>query len=501
MTEKLVGRTLASILPTIISGLYSDKYDIVREYCQNAYDAILLKYKTTAAKNGLITITISGNDIRIHDNGTGMTKDVVRKLSTIGYSTKDTNDQVGYRGIGRLSGICGARKIHFVTKSKDENVEYLFEIDSDGLTNEFSDRETKFSMDAGELLAKYSSMEEKILQDTNNGESYTTVVLHQVYGDAGKLLDPVKLKEYLELNLPLPTNKAFEHSKDIESLYSEHLPNFPNISIQLNGQLLTKPFHLLEENKSYERMILKNAKGKVLAASWYTWDPNKSEMINNERLRGLRFRHKGFTIGDPGDMRNLLRTSPQQIPDWFSGEVIVVDGRALISSDRSRFEDTISRSELNIAMEHVLGKNLSLIARDRSSKISTKRFLVKGKLQIEYLNKILTSEKYKSKEELQNIADEANNLAEKIKNKTYTTSTNRDKNNLRETVSDILEKAQKVRKKAKEENGIHDKVQLSEQSKAIHSILKIAIKKHCKNCKSANVLLTKIDSDILNELK
>ncbi len=498
MSEKLVGRTLASILPTIISGLYRDKFDIVREYCQNAYDAILVKYKDNAARSGEINITISETDIRIHDNGTGMTREVVKQLSTIGYSTKDTKDQVGYRGIGRLSGICGAKEIHFVTKNQDEDVEYLFKIDADGLTREFSDRDTKFSMEAGELLAKYSSMQEKHLPHAQKSESYTTVILHRVYGDAGKLVDLVKLKDYLELNLPIPTNKALEHSKHIESLYSGYVSHFQSIPIRLNGQLLTKPFHLLEENKSYDSLLLKNAKGKILAVSWYMWDPNKSEMIRNERLRGLRFRHKGFTIGSPSEMRNLLNTSPQQIPDWFSGEVIVVDERAFISSDRSRFEDTISRSELNVAMENVLGKRLSLIARDRSSRISTKNLLSKGTDKIESLNKALNSERYRSKEELLNIADEARHLATKMKTKSYTTTKHKDKEKLRETVSDILEKVEKVNKKAKEENGIHGKIELSGQALTIHKILRSAIKNQCKKCRGAHELLTKIENDILN---
>ena len=48
--SKIVGRTLAGILPTLISGLYSDKFDMVREYCQNAYDAILINYQKNIKK-------------------------------------------------------------------------------------------------------------------------------------------------------------------------------------------------------------------------------------------------------------------------------------------------------------------------------------------------------------------------------------------------------------------------------------------------------------------
>ena len=73
MQIKVEGRTVASIIPTLVSGLYFDRFDLVREYCQNSYDAILLKYRGRAKNDGRIKIKIDGDSLHIHDNGTGMT--------------------------------------------------------------------------------------------------------------------------------------------------------------------------------------------------------------------------------------------------------------------------------------------------------------------------------------------------------------------------------------------------------------------------------------------
>jgi hypothetical protein len=261
INEAVSAKTLASIIPTLVSGLYKNKSDLVREYCQNAYDAILEEYGSRASTEGRIDITINGTDIMIHDNGTGMSKEVIEKCATIGYSTKDVPTQVGYRGIGRLSGICAAEKIHFVTRTKTDPHEYTFEIDAKALIESLN-REIKFTQEAAELLCAHSTLKGRIVGGDEHNH-YTTVILHGVYGDSGKILNESQLRDYLEINLPVPINPLLQESEKINFLYSTHQADFPNIDCYLNKHQIFKPYHVVEGEKSFKSLTLGNVNRKL----------------------------------------------------------------------------------------------------------------------------------------------------------------------------------------------------------------------------------------------
>ncbi len=498
---EIKGKTLASIIPTLVSGLYSDRFDLIREYCQNAYDAILLKYGEEASIKGLVDIRIDGRNISIHDNGTGMTKEVVANLATLGYTTKDTPEQVGDRGIGRLSGICAARKIHFVTKAAGDSEEWIFEINAGDLVASL-DRETKLTKDAGEILASFSKARTQGVRSSEINKSYTTVILYDIIGSAGKLLDDKQTREYLELTLPVYVNPKSEYSAEIRTLYNEYLSQFPNICLRLNGKQIYKPFHRINFNSNhieYESQVIKNDRGKTIAVVWYIWDPSESSMINNEWLRGLRFRQKSFTIGNSMDMREILNTSPVQVADWFAGEVIVVDEDCIVSSDRSRFEDNEARAVLLGSLEQKIGKRLTRIANERSYRNKTDKLMEKAKDVRGELSKIVNPTTHVSEKEAKKTLTEARKVRMELEKRKTRATDNKEQHKMKSLITGISEGERKASKTVRaNDNPVTES--MDQQARMVYSILIDAINKNWERSSTVEELITRIEKVLIKKL-
>lgn len=119
----------AGILSIITESLYDNPIVVFREYVQNSVDSIL---KTENPQNGLINIRQSENDLIFLDNGAGIESTVFKeKMIKIGSSTKVKQTNLGYKGIGRLSGIPYCKKLIFINITDfDANKYQTFTIDS-----------------------------------------------------------------------------------------------------------------------------------------------------------------------------------------------------------------------------------------------------------------------------------------------------------------------------------------------------------------------------------
>src|SRR6266542_1420483 len=126
--EPLRGRVVVGkdILELLSTAMYVDPLSIVREYVQNATDAV-----DSARAQGLFDGGTSGRvDVEIHadsrelvvrDNGVGVpAADVERDLASFVASGKRGKGFRGFRGVGRLGGLGYARALTFRTRSIDD---------------------------------------------------------------------------------------------------------------------------------------------------------------------------------------------------------------------------------------------------------------------------------------------------------------------------------------------------------------------------------------------
>lgn len=109
MIESNVG---AGILSIITESLYDNPIVVFREYVQNSVDSIL---KAQNQDNYEIKIWHEGDNLCFLDNGSGInTQSFYEEMIKIGDSQKKKTRNLGYKGIGRLSGVPYCQKLTFV---------------------------------------------------------------------------------------------------------------------------------------------------------------------------------------------------------------------------------------------------------------------------------------------------------------------------------------------------------------------------------------------------
>jgi molecular chaperone HtpG len=128
------------IIELLANQIYQSPLAMLRENIQNAYDAILMR----AARNEpgflpQITVELASSEIKVRDNGVGMTKDVIRNNFWMAGSSGKNNDAaraagvVGTFGIGGMAnfGIAGELKIE--TESIDSLERHISHVKVDDL--------------------------------------------------------------------------------------------------------------------------------------------------------------------------------------------------------------------------------------------------------------------------------------------------------------------------------------------------------------------------------
>lgn len=109
MSNNYVG---AGILNIITESLYDNPIVVFREYVQNSMDSIL---KQEPHDHCEIKIWNTNHDLFFLDNGRGIdTRFFYEEMKKIGASTKKKQKNLGYKGIGRLSGVPYCKKLSFV---------------------------------------------------------------------------------------------------------------------------------------------------------------------------------------------------------------------------------------------------------------------------------------------------------------------------------------------------------------------------------------------------
>lgn len=120
MIEAKVG---AGILNVITESLYDKPIVVFREYVQNSVDSF---FKVNDNKEELCSqICFDGESLFFLDNGVGIEKDeFLGKMKDIGGSGKNKTVNIGYKGIGRLSGIPYCKEMVFVNICSYRKREY-----------------------------------------------------------------------------------------------------------------------------------------------------------------------------------------------------------------------------------------------------------------------------------------------------------------------------------------------------------------------------------------
>lgn len=107
-----MSRVGSGIINVITESLYDNPIVVFREYVQNSVDSI---YRTENADDRDIYIYFKNNTLYFADNGDGIKEDLFDiQMGGIAHSEKIKQKNLGYKGIGRLSGLPYCDRLTFV---------------------------------------------------------------------------------------------------------------------------------------------------------------------------------------------------------------------------------------------------------------------------------------------------------------------------------------------------------------------------------------------------
>ncbi|GAI20061.1 unnamed protein product, partial [marine sediment metagenome] len=111
------------IIDLLAKQIYQTPLALLRENCQNAYDAVLLRRHLLPSFQPAITIAVTPTQVEVTDNGIGMTKQELEKhywrAGSSGKSSPEARAAgvVGTFGIGAMANFGVASKLTVITES------------------------------------------------------------------------------------------------------------------------------------------------------------------------------------------------------------------------------------------------------------------------------------------------------------------------------------------------------------------------------------------------
>lgn len=158
MSDNRVG---AGILNIITESLYDNPIVVFREYVQNSMDSIL-KCETNVNEREIRIWNSEGN-LFFLDNGNGIKREIFKdEMLKIGASSKKKQRNLGYKGIGRLSGVPYCKKLVFINLYDYVNGKaQIYRIDSE-LYDSIKNDDSYSNLSFVDLMDKIGTYEEDI---------------------------------------------------------------------------------------------------------------------------------------------------------------------------------------------------------------------------------------------------------------------------------------------------------------------------------------------------
>lgn len=336
-------------LESLTSGMYSDPYVVFREYIQNATDSIDAAYKARILKHGIDKITISLNpaerEIVIEDNGLGVESESAEKtLVSIGNSQKSSDNDRGFRGIGRLSALSYCSELTFETSYVGENIGTRVTFDAKKLSDLLM-ANNDVDVSVIDVLQKVYSVDTFPSCETDH---YFRVILSGVEGSSG-LNKYDDVLDYLSQNVPVPYSPEFSWGKEIvKRLKSEgYLERKYNIYLSFGGKTIPvyKPYKdefLVDKGKNNTDRIkdisiikIQQASGGLSAIGWIA-QTNYLGSIYDKTVKGIRIRKGNILIGDNQTLNVVFKDA--RFNGWSVGEIFAVDAHLVPNARRDNFE-------------------------------------------------------------------------------------------------------------------------------------------------------------------
>lgn len=346
MSDIIIGK---HTLESLTSGMYSDPYVVFREYIQNAADSIDSAYEAAVLKPGedqiRITLSPSERKIIIEDNGVGVAKEnALKSLVSIGNSKKSSENERGFRGIGRLSGLSYCSKLVFETSCLGEAIKTIVVFDAKKLSYLLMS-DTGADISVTDVLQEVYSIER---DSCPSKEHFFRVILEGVDESSGlNKFDDVL--DYLSQNVPVPYSPDFSWGKEIEKRlkregYESRKYNL-HLSFGSNTVPVYKPYKdvfLVDKGKNITDNIrditivkIQQSSGNLSAIGWLA-ETNYLGSIYDKSIKGIRLKKGNILIGDSQTLNVAFKDA--RFNGWSVGEIFAIDPLLVPNARRDNFE-------------------------------------------------------------------------------------------------------------------------------------------------------------------
>lgn len=338
-----------NVIENLTTAMYENFLIVYREYIQNSADSI-----DKAIKQGLIDKKSANIDIEIdegkkyiaiEDNGAGISADKFKKImSSIADSTKDSSENKGFRGIGRLGGISTCSTLKFSCSVSGEDVMSVVVWDANKVKEILGD--VTQNPEASKLVDDVTSYE---TYPCEKDKHFFKVELIDVEKSASELLDVDKIKKYLSSVAPLPYAMGFIFSSKIHEFAEKMGFTIDEYNVFVNGDRLFKRYttKLYEEKGSqkvkYDEIIdvkcevFRNDKDEVLGWIWYGISRFEKQIPVINDMRGIRLRKGNIQIGDEQTFLNHDFYKEPRGYLYLIGEVFAVHSELRPNARRDYF--------------------------------------------------------------------------------------------------------------------------------------------------------------------
>ncbi len=304
-----VGR---SMLETITVALYENPIILFREYVQNSLDAHNRAVDAGAPgiRNLEVTITVdeTNRTIVIRDNGYGIPSDASfeERMLSIGSSHQlaDKTQYIGFRGIGRISGLPFCKKLTFRNKAPNSTTVHECTWKGEEYRKKLSDESA--GGDLSTIIDEIVTVDKKKAETNDKSKHYFEVVLEGYNDDIDEMLKPAKFKEKLTRMLPLQYDRKFKGARTImdryKSFMKEDLKRFM-IPVKLNGESLCKSYDdsfVLDSDIIFWEVRGKKKKdqslGDKIGLLWFSFAAHLKDH-KNDQYYGILTRSKNVLMG------------------------------------------------------------------------------------------------------------------------------------------------------------------------------------------------------------
>jgi hypothetical protein len=407
MTKKItIGK---SVLETITVALYENPIILFREYVQNSLDAYN-KAKddgNSTIRDFHVSIHIDeqNKNIVVKDNGYGIVTFELFKerMLSIGSSHKaaDKTRYIGFRGIGRISGLPFCSKLIFRNKVANSNKVYECVWDGEKyrkILDEGADG------DLESIINKIVTIEESPADSNTKIEHYFEVTLEQFSDDIKEMMADAGFKDKLIRMLPLEYKKDFKGSKKIISRYNdfmktEDLKRFM-IPVKFNGEELYKCYDdtfILDSDLVFWELRGKQkgdgSQGDKIGLLWFTFEGHLKSRENDEYY-GILTRSKNVLFGGNDTFAQIADANKQYVTTFreLAQALRGIYGELLINS---QYLSDNSRRDWFLPDEH--SRDLNNVITDFMRRLHQYRYCASR-----YFRQNAT----KTKEELKHALDE-----------------------------------------------------------------------------------------------